>query len=743
MFERLVEEKPEALLSGILAVFLLLGALSVRNKWYYTDEESHLLWARELYGLRHRQNLVESQKPLLLFHTLWLPSGLKNERDALFWSRFAVLVWGAVGIVYAFRWSKELFGTRGGLLTAFFLALSPTYIGNARIARADIILATCLTALGYSIWKLIYSENRRVLRASCAGLWLGLLLLSKFSALSLALVTVVALLVWIALEGGRTRKVLLSLGVIGVGWFVVNFAYVFDGSLTPLGELEATSRIVRTLQAGPVRSVPLLLPLLYTEALDAQIHDMMESTKRVSDYFILGRVSEIGWRWYYLAGLLIKSTIAEILVVLVGLVCFATNPRKRQLLPLLFLVVGFLSVGASRSFNYAIAYVLFVYPLGLILAGKALGSKTPLAKPLKIIVPVLFIWQGFSALRAYPDYIAYSNEIFGGVSRTHHSFLGLLDWEKDWFLVEKRLLGSDYIKVVPDYRMGEVSPQVSKANLPVLLAHLLPAADPHEPFVGEGRFGVGAYSLAGTALSSPYKTLLRFGKTEDSIGGSFFVYNLSLDHLPHEDRAIRVSVQKYRLRCGQSVELLSEPGLSEWCRGQALFLSRQYTRAEQVLRRLTAGRIFPEAELLLALSYLQMGLSKRAEPVLHRLIERNFSPPAQFLLTGSEKLRVGLYALYKEQPGSARQLILEAKDELKDYDWLVELDLSAVAVFERDLSRAYEHLRRALRLRPSLELALRLINQLYSFQETGMWSQRTIGKNVLKAFGMSFAWEEI
>jgi 4-amino-4-deoxy-L-arabinose transferase-like glycosyltransferase len=91
---------------------------------------------------------------------------------------------GIVLGVAVFRWATALYGPHAGLLALWLVAFNPALVGWAGVALHDFGFACFATTVLYLIWRLV--ERATLLRLVAGGVMLGLAIVTKFTALSLA-----------------------------------------------------------------------------------------------------------------------------------------------------------------------------------------------------------------------------------------------------------------------------------------------------------------------------------------------------------------------------------------------------------------------------------------------------------------------------------------------------------------------------------------------------------------------------
>jgi hypothetical protein len=143
--------------------------------------------------------------------------------------------------------------------------------------------------------------------------------------------------------------------------------------------------------------------------------------------FLFGRYYH-GSRWYYLPiALLVKMPLGMLALWPAGAVALLGTPRLRAAAPYVLVMPMVLLVSAfGETRNFGVRYVIVV-PMFLALA--AAGVVAVRRRWLTAAAAVLVAFVAVGSLRAFPYYLPYSNEAFGGPSKT---YLRLHDSNVDW-----------------------------------------------------------------------------------------------------------------------------------------------------------------------------------------------------------------------------------------------------------------------------------------------------------------------
>ena len=143
---------------------------------------------------------------------------------------------------------------------------------------------------------------------------------------------------------------------------------------------------------------------------------------------LLGKLY-IGGKWFLFPVLiLLKSTIA--FLILLVLVPFARLWRSRR--EFLFLTIPaatYLLIAMFSGMNAEARYILPIYPFLIVLAGAAAWEFARRSRAWAIAITALLVCAAASSLHAFPDYLAYANEAFGGPS---NSYRLVSDSNGDW-----------------------------------------------------------------------------------------------------------------------------------------------------------------------------------------------------------------------------------------------------------------------------------------------------------------------
>ncbi|OWK27062.1 MAG: hypothetical protein US76_00345 [Parcubacteria group bacterium GW2011_GWA2_38_13b] len=102
-----------------------------------------------------------------------------NADNIIFWSRIpSILIMLILGF-YIFKWARELYGPKAGLVALFLYALSPTVLTHGRFVTTDVSAAAGIFIATYYFIKALRNPSKKNIIIS--GIVLGIALLLKFS----------------------------------------------------------------------------------------------------------------------------------------------------------------------------------------------------------------------------------------------------------------------------------------------------------------------------------------------------------------------------------------------------------------------------------------------------------------------------------------------------------------------------------------------------------------------------------
>ncbi len=362
-----------------------------------------------------------------------------NPERMLMTGRAAASVF-AFGLLFLVWYTaRKMFGPATAVLASSVFVFEPNILAHGALVTTDVAASFGFLAAVVALYR--YFQTRVGFYLILAGLVTGLALAVKHSSILLAPAFVALAALDPVLVAAEQRDRLLRIGAnlaavtavgliaIGVLWMTYGLRYAGrpNGAETWANERIPESKSLVATKIIPALERRHLLPEAYLKGFQDILVDPEVIPRPV---FLLGWLYR-GGRWYYfpVAALIKFSAI----VLIFGLAaCLAWRFWAQRLRELLFVVVPpaiFFAVSCASDLNMGIRHVLPVLPF-LILFGAA-GSWALLSNYRKgsIVCVIALVLHGVGSLHAFPNYIAYSNEFWGGPANTYRY---LADSNVDW-----------------------------------------------------------------------------------------------------------------------------------------------------------------------------------------------------------------------------------------------------------------------------------------------------------------------
>ncbi|MEU8346897.1 phospholipid carrier-dependent glycosyltransferase [Spirillospora sp. NPDC048832] len=362
-------------------------------------------------------------------HVLYESGG--DAQRVLLAARLPVILLTLLFGLVVFAFARDLAGPAGGLAALALYAFSPGVIAHGSLATLDVPAAGLLLT---SVWLAWRARWRPRLCAPLAGAALGAAVATKMSALPA--VPVVLVLVALSVWWSRGRRPVLA-GVVAAGGaaaLVVAVVWISYLAVDPRLRWTAPADLpaIGGLRGLAVDLLPFPRPFRDGMRVQFGFEDLAWTS------FLFGDTYR-GSRWYYLpAALLVKTPLGTLALWAAGAAAVAALPRLRPAAPyVLVLPAVLLAVAMTGARDLGVRYVIF---LPMFLAVAAAGVVAVRRRWATVVAAALVLFVAASSLRAFPYYLPYSNEAFGGPAGTHRYLHDSnVDWGQDLGRLADRL----------------------------------------------------------------------------------------------------------------------------------------------------------------------------------------------------------------------------------------------------------------------------------------------------------------
>ena len=456
---------------GLLAALVLQLGLSVSRESPTWDEGDHIFAG--YWSLTHKDFGLNPEHPPLvkmLAATPLLSMPLKvpevrnrffmheafldgkeflfsNDADRMmFRARITASILTVLLALLVFLAAREFFGTGAAFIALTLIAFEPNLLAHGARVTTDAGLSCFMFATIYAFYR--YVKAPSAWRLALVGLAAGLTLAAKHTGI--LVIPMLALLAICEVLRGRLTKQQDSEAAIRTGRHASRLAVsVIVSVLIAVGVLWASygfrfAARPNGLQLNPgfAEWVGQLKPVeAHLVSFAAHWHLLPESylyglaavrlSAETYTSFVLGTVYPHGVWFYFPITFAIKSTLA--FLVLLGISIFAIATRKltgaREILFLTIPPAFYLIVAMSSKINIGVRHILPLYVFFAVLIAGAAWRLMRSDRRWRYVVVSLLLFHVFSSVRSYPNYIAYSNELWGGPSQTYKH---LTDSNVDW-----------------------------------------------------------------------------------------------------------------------------------------------------------------------------------------------------------------------------------------------------------------------------------------------------------------------
>ena len=319
-------------------------------------------------------------------------------------ARLGNLLFLAIGIVAVARWAMHVLSPMAGLVAAALFAMLPVILGHAGLATTDMAVAATLPFAIDEFSRLIEAPSWR--RGISTGIAIAAGILSKYSFLAFFPVAAIVVLIvlWVRDKKSPFRWQFL-LWVVAASFVVILLVWAgFGFSFKPL---------------------------------IAGVSDVRGHNASGHRNFLFGKLSWVGWWYYFPIALFFKTPIPFLILALAG--C-ALLLRKHPEVPMI--AAAILAVAMTSQINIGVRHVMPIYaPLAVSAAAAVVELRR-----FRIVSVLLVLWLFIDGVAGHPDYLPW----FNGFAREPASILN--DSNLDW--------GQDVLRLVR-YARAEHIPSIS------------------------------------------------------------------------------------------------------------------------------------------------------------------------------------------------------------------------------------------------------------------------------------------
>ena len=469
--------------------------------------------------------------------------------------------------------TREMFGRWEALTALAIVAFEPNLIAHGSQVTTDMAMSATAFGAVYALYR--FGKHQTWARFSIVAFAMGLMLAAKHSAVIFVGILFVLLLADTVLfrrsEISLPRKLLKQVATFAamflIGMTILWSFYGFRYRAIPNETAPTISVADFIKENGRPESV---------QSFPARVTVMLSSSHLFPESYVLGMADVIAWgsrncwlfgqtyptgKWFYFpVAFAVKSNIALLFLLPVGLIfLYFTRDKWREGMFLLVPVIVFFAFASSSNFNTGVRHILPIYGFLIVTASAGAVWLCRRLRAFRYLLIALIVFNAAAAIRTAPSYLAFANDLWGGLDQTHRIF------------ADSNVETGQSMKLVSEYLASEgvqdcwittfVHPEMIRAvqpcrpmpsNVRIMVSRNL--IDPVPPVI------------EGTVLLSVFELPPRGGdeyvpitKSEPIafIGGNMFVYRGRFE-VPIAAAMSRVHRSDYFRRAGQFEDAIAE-----------------------------------------------------------------------------------------------------------------------------------------------------------------------------------------
>ncbi len=341
--------------------------------------------------------------------------------------------------------ARKMFGDLEAVIALALFAFEPNLIAHGSLVTTDMAVSAGLFATVFALYN--YLKMPSAGRFLLIGLSVGWTICSKHSG---AAVFPIIFLLFAADVFLRAKTESLTRlkrrclhhaaafsGIVVIGLVLLWTAYGFRYSALPADHRAVVSidefykqvefsDTANTFSGKVVKFIAgtHILPESYVLGLA----DVVATNKRAM--YLFGSVYSSGKWLYFPFAFTIKSSIALLILMIIGLFTFSFYRHKTR--EMMFLIIPsffFFALATTSKMNIGVRHILPVYAFFIIIAAAGFCAAIRKSRRERFILVTLLLSSLAMNLRNAPNYIAYSNDLTGGTNKT---YLSLSDSNVDW-----------------------------------------------------------------------------------------------------------------------------------------------------------------------------------------------------------------------------------------------------------------------------------------------------------------------
>ena len=369
-----------------------------------------------------------------------------DANKILYRTRAFASIFSLIAGLVVFFAAREMFGDTAALIALVLTVFEPNLLAHGAYVTTDMALSAFTLATIYMFYRFVKQPSAS--RIVAVGIALGLVLSSKHSGVLLVPMLLALAIVEFILrrnpsnvpaETSSAPKLTASRMIVGliaisaIALFILWGMYGFRYAARPAG-LVLNPTYADYILGLNARNHWLMATVARYHLLPESYLYGLADVRLLSDYmpsYIFGKVYAHGVWYYFPVAFVVKSTLPFLLLLVITVVAIATRAfrKQREILFLVIPVLIYLAVAMSNGINIGARHVLPLWLFFSVLIAGAAASLLQRDRRWIYAIGVLLLAHVVTSVENYPNYIPYSNALFGGPTNTYKV---LSDSNTDW-----------------------------------------------------------------------------------------------------------------------------------------------------------------------------------------------------------------------------------------------------------------------------------------------------------------------
>jgi hypothetical protein len=323
------------------------------------------------------------------------------------------LLFVAVAMLALAASARKLFGDVVACIALLLFSSLPPVLAHGGLATTDLAAVAGFALAFHAL--LLWSDEPSWMRTILLGAAIGFGICGKYSFVVFFPVAMIVVLI------ARRRFAPGRLLIAGVVAFVVTWG-AFGFSFRTMAEANPQAAEIARGAGVPESWTQIKLPApdLVLGLLTVRLHNRVGHSA-----FLLGRVSETGWWYYFPIALAVKTPIPYLLLSAAG--AWLLLKRRHRDAFLVFVAAVILLIAMGSRINIGVRHILPIYiPLSMI-AAYAVVELWRMNRGARFATAGAILWLLATGALAHPDYLPWMNAFAG--RRPYHV---LLDSNFEW-----------------------------------------------------------------------------------------------------------------------------------------------------------------------------------------------------------------------------------------------------------------------------------------------------------------------